>query len=427
MIWFVLIIIIGFVVVALILMLNKQMAGKHLPLDAVPISDINEIKEMRQNPQYKKGKPLSISQTVDHLAYHLEVVNNERLPEIAREIDGLKGEFQNKQAESEEMIRQLKLDNQKLEDALKREMSSREIKILAEEEKRQLKDKDEQLRLMRDANVQLNDENKRLRDDLILLQKEKTELLKKYDSLDQELHANRLEKEKWMSEKRETEMRLDMTRMEMEKDFQSKLAEQSQMLGNKHLELANNKAGLELEYQKITNIAEELKSQKSALEIRCTSSDIEIDSLRKQVDYLSKANAGQVDNLKAEIMKLNFELDNKAQEFTGILRQREDIHGDINRAVDKVRDEYRLVVDERIKQLDTLNHQIKFLQDEHDELSKEKRAVETKLENADQVTARMQERERQLNYELVKARAQILGLERICSDYRLRVESLSKV
>ncbi|MBF0483676.1 MAG: hypothetical protein HQL25_03110 [Candidatus Omnitrophica bacterium] len=425
MIWVFIIAIIGLVVIALILMLNKQISTKQLPADAVPISDINEIKELRQNVS-KSSKPLSMSQTVDHLAHHLEVFNNERLPEITREIDVLKREFQTRQSSYEQNIQQLQMDNQKLEDALKREMSSREMKILAEEEKKLLKEKEEQLRMMREANIQLNEENKRLREEIIQFHKEKIDLLKKYDEIDQKLHEVQLEKEKLGNENRETQLRFDLIKMEVEKEFKQKVDEQFKIAEAQRIDYSSDKVALEKEYEKLTKFLEEIKAQKIVLENKCLSAENEIDTLRKQVEYAGKSSTAQVDNLKAEIVKLEFELDEKNREVSAVLNKREDVYGGINQAVDKVRDEYRNIVAERSKQVEVLEQGLKVLKLELERLEKENHGLVVRVEDTEKNNARFQERDRQLNYELVKARAQILGLERICNDYRIKVESLIK-
>jgi chromosome segregation ATPase len=88
---------------------------------------------------------------------------------------------------------------------------------------------------------------------------------------------------------------------------------------------------------------------------------------------------------------------------------------------------------QRVQSQGTLNEQlsesketIETLQQEREQMVHAKADLETELKKIKDFNARLLEKEKMLQYELTKNRAQALGLERICEDFKIQIDVMSK-
>ncbi len=183
-------------------------------------------------------------------------------------------------------------------------------------------------------------------------------------------------------------------------------------------------------------------------------SDIsEIGGAEGKTDVISdkhniKQNVNSIDNLKAEVLALRQKINHLSREYKQNLKGLEMENRQLKEAVkneialrdktlDKDKSEVFRQMEQSLKEarqaIDTLSaenvrlrRQMESLSKERDDLFEQRSELMMDLKRIEEHNAQLLEKERFLQYELTKTRAKAMGLEKICEEFKIRLETTNR-
>ena len=307
---------------------------------AVPISDLKEIQDIKGSYPLK-NEPAVVSNPV---AQHLLQENLRKL--LPQDFSSIKlsrnsSELEVKVADLQARVLQLSTENNRLNDALKRELDSKEISRLSDQEQNELKVREEQLNKSRQSHEQLTQDHLHLRK---LLADEKTKV---------------------------SEMEHQIVNLQKDKDILSAEVKNVEQLT---AERANLLVQFRHGQAKSSELEGRLKKSEQEHEHKLKELAAEYEALKSRQSESAKAGQSQL----AAALK------------------------DVNET------------------MESLAHKKKDLEGRHGQLQAE-------IETLKKFNTHLIEKEKFLQYELTKSRAQAIGLERLCEDFKGQIERLSSM
>lgn len=345
----------------------------------VPISDIKEIQEIKEGYMPPAA---SATETTDSIAtqlfkskaspakdievpLELLVTSGENILSSEQEITNLNEKLFQQAKEARQRIDQLILDNQRLTEALERELNSKSVASALVQENNEISEMGEMLAVTRNAQEELTKENQRLQ--------------------------KILEEERGKSEENRV----------------AAVAAQSQLDQNQKQADDRIKA---LE-QELMNVLEEKKIASKQQEV-LNRLNIENQNLVAQLKIQSES----ILHFKEMAATLKFDYEGRLKEAHQIIEQL------------KSQDQSW-----RLKQEKQESEQINQLTAIIDQLKKEKEqsnpsnlTLDQDYQKIKELNAQLLEKEKILQYELTKSKAQALGLERICEDFKIQIDEMTK-
>jgi chromosome segregation ATPase len=236
----------------------------------------------------------------------------------------------------------------------------------------------------------------------------------------------------------------------LKKEIESKVGLQTQTEDVFSLRNKLNDSIKSVETISVENI--ELRKQSDELQKQLRQNDDEANRLRKLFEESRRDNQNQIEGLRSSLFTLEQERDRIRQEYlsqsdqfkTQLVDQENSIQSKLNEAkVEAFEQERR----EFLNQISQYQHEIEVLKlqasaekkeaasgsssdvvsmdklkQERDELLDAGRMQEVNIQKLKEFVAFLQEKEKMFQYELTKSRAQILGLEKICADFKEQQE-----
>ena len=301
-------------------------------LNAVPISDLEEIKELNQVAPNLESPPGSTRRDVVSSIPAVSAAPVVK-PISVTTIPGpssCAAPVLTPPLEAQAQIEKLAQEKQKLQDALKRELTSKAPAAISEEQWEQIQNKDRQLFDARRC--------------IQTLENEKSQLKEHVENLAPKI--------------REMEQRLEASNSAL--------------------------AGVKEEYHQFQSLKDlemeqaQIRNQEMLVQLKLTGEKIQ--TLQEDVEFTQKSN------------------DQKLTQATAILK----------------------------KQLEEAFVMIEDLRKEKDELLQVKEDLDLNVLKIKEFNAHLLNKEKMLQYELVKHRAQAMGLEKICEDFKLQIDGMSK-
>lgn len=358
--------------------LMKGVQGNKEDLNVVPISDLKEIKDLQ-----KKENISSPSFPNANLSKHVVDENTKRAPSGGSDASAFTKGLQ-------QSIEQLRAENLRLTNALKSEVSSKDTSTLSTIERDKLKQKDENLRLANERLEKLTDDYNKLR--------------KQMD--DKNAAADQLQAR--LNDKMSEYAQLTEKQADNSKDFYGEIEAQKEK--NRQLDQKVQELTLKLEQQvKLESMAGEQKNLVVALEKQI--SDMKNNNNAWQLKLDEEIGKWRKEN--ESLMRCLKEEEGKSKELSAALKALTKRHEESSHVYANSSDQ----------QASLLGNQIAKISSERDEYKMKMRAWEDELEKLREMNKHLIEKEKILQYELTKSRAQTLGLERICEDFKLMLQN----
>lgn len=187
---------------------------------------------------------------------------------------------------------------------------------------------------------------------------------------------------------------------------------------------------------------EALKVGAAKMEQQLRQSEDEMGRLRKILEESRRDHQNEIVNLKGLLQQTQEDRDRVRQEYLSQMNVQQDIAAiqEKNRQLEQERNDWlarisqhQIELEEQQKQITELRNKppvvdtaaltqtmtaLEKLKNERDELLEAGRLQEKNIQKLKEFVAFLQEKEKMYQYELTKCRAQILGLERICADFK---------
>ncbi len=149
----------------------------------------------------------------------------------------------------------------------------------------------------------------------------------------------------------------------------------------------------------------------------------EVLALRQKINRLSREYKHKVAGLEMENRQLKEAIKNEIalrdksldKDKTEVLRQMEKSLAEARQAIETLSSENA-----------RLHRQMESLSKERDELFRERSQLMINSKKIEEHNAQLLEKDRFLQYELTKSRAKALGLEKICEEFKIRLEATSR-
>lgn len=371
----------------------------------VPISDIKEIKNMNPNEGWAADEHQAIEQQQKDLL-QAQPITLAKAPATARiseglplpkdpvateekseevpakastiETDVIKNELEALKLSSRKQIEELKNEKQKLNEALNRELSSRDEKTLSEQEREQLVWKENKLKEAQQALERLTKENQQFSAQYAEQKTKNEQLLQEMAMVRDALEV----------EKQSLLEKLELHKTEKEEFVAviSTLTQELKELKNKDEQIINES----LEKLNIEN--QDLKAEK-----------------QKYLEMIK----GLQDDL--ELIKIKNE--QRVQENESAIAQLKVKNTDLEKQIQSRNSE----------QLDRLQQELALFQKQSQQLKSDNEHLQNTFQQAKEYNERLLEKESILHYELTKSRAQVLGLEKICMDFKIQLEEMQNI
>ena len=265
----------------------------------------------------------------------------------------------------------------------------------------------EELEQLRRKNQDLSAENERL-----------NEALKK-EMAAQNMKTISVEEQKTLAER---EQRFALAQQSLDQITKENLQMKDQLKNEK-----DNAACLE-------KTIESLKNEKSQIEMRET---LKINDLNREVGGLRLVQE-EVERHKQSLAKVERDFYDAKQHKEAAEEKLKMLERDYEERLEKSKEHFESL---SLQQQATIQKQVQLIGERLSEamatiaaLKKEKEDWHKNNEGAvleqqktRDLNTQLAERERQLQYELTKSRAQALGLEKICEDFKLQIEEMAKV
>lgn len=229
----------------------------------------------------------------------------------------------------------------------------------------------------------------------------------------------------------------------IKKEYERLRAEQESQMGDLKERLAQlnrDKEQLLLSRE----IVDELKAENQRLQEREDGHRSKIGRLEKEVSEAGQAALGhqsqfgeKIEQMQAENQHLLRGLKEKEEQLRQLMADLELTQkvnnqklNEAQRAMDFLRiqkeESARMLEEALSKQLSEAAASIEHLKREKEEWVAVKAVLEEHLQKAETQNARLVERESALRHDLAKQRAQTLGLEKICEDFKIQIDEMSK-
>jgi len=343
--------------------------------NAVPLQELQEIKE------WKKASDVSQGEETAPLTKHLV--------QESLKSDSTVSSSQEAKRESSR-LEELLAENQRLQKALHQELSSKDTSTLSVVEREKLKEKESQLKQAKETIAQLTEESLKWRKQL----GEKNEVSKQLES--------QWDQQKKQDEQVQTELRSKIKSLEETLD---QLRKQSEAIKQGDESVRN----LEAESESLRRTMEEQAKRMAMLEEALASSHQEGEQLKLQahnaIERFKNDNRllnEQWQRSEGELQRLNSEVTSMQQETESKIKQ---------------------ALSDFQQQFQSSSTEIEGLKKQNEELLQAKADWDLSLAKIKEFNAHLLEKEKILRYELTKSRAQALGFEKLCEDFKIRIEN----
>ncbi len=383
----------------------------------VPIAEIDVIKEIQSVEQRKGPLQQSTPRLTDHLVSQnfnapknapTATMPSAQVAAISSQPNTIaKSEYDKYKLDSEEKLKSLEAEVQRLSGALQREVSSKQVKTLSQEEREALAQKTKLLTKSQKVIEQLTEEKH-------LLNKKYEDL--KARSVDFYREADKIKKD--LEEQRKTtgdinQLKEEIKKLEMENKHLLRSAELIDKINNENDFLH----GKQEEYDaQLTQLREDfhdleikganaridsdeqihkMQLEKQTLSTQLTERDHQLRALEDKFEEMQTESHQKLETTNKTIESLNSQISEKGQAMNRSLRAQLDAMKDA---------------------LDEVKKQNSQITDAHQELN-------TSYTNASELNKSLVEKNKILQYELTKTQAEALGLEKICEDFKILIET----
>ena len=195
---------------------------------------------------------------------------------------------------------------------------------------------------------------------------------------------------------------------------------------------------------------EDLKKQLAEQKERFSTLERKIEAMKSDYDKVNNSGSQKVHALEHEVLRLQQEKDKllTARELLDELKSKNEVLKQQYDEHQRQESELRVIISrlesEKIdllkmqragmdrSELDVMNNRlagsiatIELLKGENKDLKASYNRLEEAFKKCEDLNAQLAEKERRMQYELVKNRAQALGLEKICEDFKIQIESMT--
>ena len=404
--------------VAGIVFLYRGLRSRGEEPDIVPISDINEIKDLQvesasvEKPQeiQPKEEPKEASEEkpepVDVPLPVAELEASTAEGDLQQQITILKEQLAQQTKQAQEQLEQLTAEKEKLKEALEREVSSYETKTLSEEDQKAYQANEEKIQQAEGSIVRLSAENHRLNKQIAEQNIKLSEFQGSSKIPEQQEEDNAqikaLQKEMAQIKAERERLSQDLAAFQEKKNAHDQL-QQKHSESLQEIKKLQDRLNVLQEAQQSTEAHEDVSSKElgvenQKLQERIKTHEKEVLELKAQVVTLKNANEEQLKNSN--------ELVEKLQTAQRPLEPKEDL----------------IPLDAQA----LTNAAIDDLKKEKESLFKMKEELEQSNKEIKRCNEELEQQEKMLQYELAKSRAQSMGLEKICEDLKVQIEDMTK-
>jgi len=386
--------------------------------DIVPISDINEIKNLQvelasvekpQESQPQEEPNESNEENPEPVDVPMPVVQPEVSTaegDLQQQIAILKEQLAQQTKQAQEQIEQLNAEKAKLKEGLQRESSSYETKTLSQEEQKSYQANEERIQQAEGSIARLSAENHRLNKQIaqqsIKLNEFQGSPKSSQQQADDNVQIKALQDEIVQFKAEKERLSGDLAALGEMKNVHGQL-QQKHSDSLQEIKKLQDKLNVLQEAQASTEAHEDVSSKElgvenQKLQERVKAQEKEVLELKAQLVTLTKANEEQLKELNELIKKL--------QTAQRPLEPKEDL----------------IPLDAQALS----NAAMDDLKKEKESLFKMKEGLEQSNKEIKKCNEELEQQEKMLQYELAKSRAQSMGLEKICEDLKVQIEDMTK-
>ncbi len=201
--------------------------------------------------------------------------------------------------------------------------------------------------------------------------------------------------------------------------------------GNRALteQLTKYRSNIQQQEAAIVSVKDLMTRKMSEYEYHLLKLKEENDSLKndlKEVPYLKGTNEKLLEQLKLDQLKLQ-ELSGKETYYENLYNEKNfEAHQTIDRLKVELADLHRASREGINKQLTESMSVLEDMRKEKEVWDKEKDEVLSEFKKVSEFNKYLLEKEKLLQYELIKSRAQTIGLEKLCEDFKVQIEQLER-
>lgn len=396
--------------IVILIFLKKRKRSPQKVGSAVPIVDADEIRDLKKHFHPKPKGKLTNSQLMQMAQVREQPSNikiepsriepapketrhfNEAAPAPSMVVPMPVNVDENLKTarwqKTQETIERLEQENLRLKEVLKRELSSKDAITLNEEEQKQLHQAKEDVTGTHESLQRLSAENQELRKQIEGERSHFEELDRKFSVFKAEF-----EHQKSIEWAKEETLQNQIVKLQEEN---RKLNETKGLMEQKKAELISLQAYQRDQEAKVSQWqvqVNELKESNHALLAQCKEAKENADRLKEDLEVVKLTYEQKISDATDRVLALQ-----------GIkeVKQEADLSAGEKSVLERIREQN----DELLKANDVLN---------------------TELVKTKELSAQLREKEKILQYELTKARAQSVGLEKICEDFKEQIEQMSRV
>ncbi|HLF17995.1 MAG TPA: hypothetical protein VI749_03760 [Candidatus Omnitrophota bacterium] len=381
------------------LAIKKRKKSSKVTGTAVPISDPEEIKALKKNFSALPKKKLTNSQLIQMAQAQQapptpspKAAAAASFPEQKPEVPELHTQMAERVKaaglqKAQETIERLEAENKQLKDALDRELSSKNAVTLSEEEQQQLAQAKNLGEHAQQSLGQLTVENEELK-------RQVSAERERFDGLEKKFILFKAEFDHQKS--------IEWSKEEALQNNILKLREENE-------KLLQSKEGMERKWEEFN----ELILYKNEMEGKFRKIEAELSQHKES----NRALLSQLKEAQEQARQFKEDLEVAKLTYEQKLAQ----------AADRIMALQGVGESKRESSLDEESKNIlEGLRRHNGELKQANEELRAQLQKAQEFNVHLKEKEKILQYELTKARAQSVGLEKICEDFKVHIETLNK-